>query len=120
MTLADLGADVIKIEQPSTGDDARAWGPPFQGEEAAYFLSVNRNKRSVAVDLKSTEGHESVWKLAARADVLVENFRPGTAAGLGFGFDKHSKANPGLVYASLNPWRWATKQSAACSPRAKA
>ncbi|HSU70309.1 MAG TPA: CoA transferase, partial [Micrococcaceae bacterium] len=87
MTLADLGADVIKIEQPGTGDDTRAWGPPFQGEEAAYFLSVNRNKRSMAVDLKSPEGREAVLKLAARADVLVENFRPGTAAGLGFGFD---------------------------------
>ncbi|WP_434615538.1 CaiB/BaiF CoA transferase family protein [Arthrobacter sp. A5] len=102
MTLADLGADVIKIEQPSTGDDTRAWGPPFQGEEAAYFLSVNRNKRSMAVDLKSAEGREAVWKLAARADVLVENFRPGTAAGLGFGFDELSKANPGLVYASIS------------------
>ena len=102
MTLADLGADVIKIEQPGTGDDTRAWGPPFQGGEAAYFLSVNRNKRSVAVDLKSPEGREAVLKLAARADVLVENFRPGTAAGLGFGFDDLSKVNPGLVYASVS------------------
>jgi formyl-CoA transferase/CoA:oxalate CoA-transferase len=102
MTLADLGADVIKIEQPGTGDDTRQWGPPFQAGEAAYFLSVNRNKRSIAVDLKSAEGRAAVWKLALKADVLVENFRPGTAAGLGFGFDELSQANPGLVYASIS------------------
>ncbi|HEY5223936.1 MAG TPA: CaiB/BaiF CoA-transferase family protein [Microbacteriaceae bacterium] len=102
MTLADLGADVIKIEQPGTGDDTRQWGPPFQGDQAAYFLAVNRNKRSLAVDLKSSKGREVVWKLAMRADVVVENFRPGTAARLGFGFDELSQANPGLVYASIS------------------
>ena len=85
MTLADLGADVIKIEQPGHGDDTRQWGPPFQGEEAAYFLAVNRNKRSLAVDLKSAEGLAAVRQLALKADVLVENFRPGTAARLGLG-----------------------------------
>lgn len=77
MTLADLGADVVKVEQPGQGDDTRQWGPPFQGDEAAYFLSVNRNKRSLAVDLKSPEGIAAVRQLALKADVLVENFRPG-------------------------------------------
>ena len=102
MTLADLGADVVKVEQPGAGDDTRAWGPPSQGGEAAYFLSINRNKRSLAVDLKSPEGRAAVWKLALKADVLVENFRPGTAARLGFGFEEVSAANPGLVYASIS------------------
>lgn len=102
MTLADLGADVIKIEQPGQGDDTRQWGPPFQGEEAAYFLSVNRNKRSLAVDLKSPEGLAAVRRLALKADVLVENFRPGTAARLGLGYEELSKQNPGLVYASIS------------------
>lgn len=102
MTLADLGADVIKVEQPDVGDDTRQWGPPSQGGEAAYYLSVNRNKRSVAIDLKSEHGREVVRNLALKADVLVENFRPGTAARLGFGYDELSKANPGLVYASIS------------------
>ncbi len=102
MTLADLGADVVKIEQPGTGDDTRQWGPPFQGDEAAYFLSVNRNKRSLAVDLKLTDGLALVRDLARRADVVVENFRPGTAARLGLGYDDLSADNPGLVYASIS------------------
>jgi len=102
MTLADLGADVVKIEQPGTGDDTRQWGPPFQGEEAAYFLSVNRNKRSLAVDLKSADGLALVRDLARRADVVVENFRPGTAARLGLGYDDLAAENPGLVYASIS------------------
>jgi crotonobetainyl-CoA:carnitine CoA-transferase CaiB-like acyl-CoA transferase len=102
MTLADLGADVVKVEQVGTGDDTRVWGPPFQGDAAAYFLAVNRNKRSIAVDLKSPQGRAAVWKLAMKADVLVENFRPGTAAKLGFGFEELSQANPGLVYASIS------------------
>ncbi len=102
MTLADLGADVIKIEQPGSGDDTRQWGPPFQGGEAAYFLSVNRNKRSLAVDLKTAEGLQIVQELARRADVVVENFRPGTAARLGLGYDELSRENPGLVYASIS------------------
>ncbi|WP_432396856.1 CaiB/BaiF CoA transferase family protein [Pseudarthrobacter sp. L19] len=102
MTLADLGAEVIKIEQPGQGDDTRQWGPPFQGDEAAYFLAVNRNKRSLAVDLKSPEGLEVVRELARRADIVVENFRPGTAARLGLGYEELSKDNPGLVYASIS------------------
>ncbi|HEV7167922.1 MAG TPA: CaiB/BaiF CoA-transferase family protein [Micrococcaceae bacterium] len=102
MTLADLGADVIKIEQPGQGDDTRQWGPPFQGEEAAYFLAVNRNKRSLAVDLKSPEGLAAVRRLALKADVIVENFRPGTAARLGLGYEELSRENPGLVFASIS------------------
>ena len=102
MTLADLGADVVKIEQPGTGDDTRQWGPPFQGDEAAYFLSVNRNKRSLAVDLKSADGLALVRDLARRADAVVENFRPGTAARLGLGYDDLAAENPGLVYASIS------------------
>lgn len=102
MTLADLGADVIKVEQPGTGDDTRQWGPPFQGDEAAYFLAVNRNKRSIAVDLKSPEGLKIVQELARRADVVVENFRPGTAARLGLGYEDLSRENRGLVYASIS------------------
>src|SRR5688572_31204018 len=85
MLLADMGADVVKIEQPGKGDDTRAWGPPFlhpqDGEgsrESAYYLSVNRNKRSVTLDLKSDFGREVLWKLVERGDVLVENFSPGT------------------------------------------
>lgn len=102
MTLADLGADVVKIEQPGTGDDTRQWGPPFQGDEAAYFLSVNRNKRSLAVDLKSADGLALVRDLARRADVVVENFRPGTAARLGLGYADLAAENPGVVYASIS------------------
>ena len=102
MTLADLGADVVKVEDPARGDDTRQWGPPFQGDEAAYFLSVNRNKRSIALDLKAPEGRRIAARLAASADVLVENFRPGTAARLGLGYPQLSATNPRLVYASIS------------------
>lgn len=102
MTLADLGADVIKIEQPGRGDDTRQWGPPFQNGEAAYFLAVNRNKRSAAVDLRSEEGYRAVRALADRADVIVENFRPGTMARLRLGYDEVTRTNPRVVYASIS------------------
>ncbi|MBC2867089.1 CaiB/BaiF CoA transferase family protein [Streptomyces mexicanus] len=110
MVLADLGADVVKVEDTKDGDDTRQWGPPFQGTEAAYFLAANRNKRGVCVDLKAERGRECVLRLAERADVLVENFRPGTAARLGLGYEELSARNPGLVYASISgygqtgPW----------------
>src|SRR4051794_40407361 len=90
MILADLGADVIKVEDTRTGDDTRQWGPPFQGDDAAYFMSVNRNKRSISVDLKSAKGRDAVQRLAERADVVLENFRPGTAARLGLGYEELS------------------------------
>src|ERR1043166_8036539 len=74
--LGDLGADVVKVERPGEGDDTRHWGPPFAGDDAAYFLSLNRNKRSVALDLQTPEGADAVRRLSVRADVLIENFRP--------------------------------------------
>ena len=80
MILADLGADVVKVERPGTGDDTRRWGPPFVGEDAAYFLSLNRNKRSVVLDLSTADGRHAARDLAIRADVVVENFRPGRAS----------------------------------------
>ena len=85
MVLADLGADVLKIEHPERGDDTRHWGPPFAGGESAYFLSVNRNKRSIGVDLKTDEGLEKVKSLAANADVLIENWKRGALEGMGLG-----------------------------------
>ncbi len=102
MILADLGADVIKVEDTKQGDDTRRWGPPFQGDDAAYYHSVNRNKRSLAVDLKSTQGRDLVLRLADSADVVVENFRPGTAYRLGLGFEHLSVRNPRLVYGSVS------------------
>ncbi len=102
MILADLGADVIKLENPAGGDDTREWAPPYQGDQSAYFLSINRNKRGIAVDLKDDAGREIALRLAASADVLVENFRPGTAARLGLGYPELSARNPRLVYASIS------------------
>jgi crotonobetainyl-CoA:carnitine CoA-transferase CaiB-like acyl-CoA transferase len=109
--LADHGAEVWKIEQPGTGDDTRAFGPPFHCGESTYFLSVNRNKRSLAVDLKHPAGLDLVRRLALQADVVIENFRPGTAERLGLGAKELRDANPRLVYCSLSgfgqtgPWR---------------
>jgi crotonobetainyl-CoA:carnitine CoA-transferase CaiB-like acyl-CoA transferase len=102
MTLADLGADVIKVEDARWGDDTRAWGPPFQGGEGVYFLSVNRNKRSLAVDLKNPTYRDAVCRLAADADIVVENFRPGTAARLGLGYAQVAETNPAVVFASIS------------------
>ncbi|HKF77406.1 MAG TPA: CoA transferase [Candidatus Dormibacteraeota bacterium] len=102
LLLGDLGADVIKVEPPGEGDHARRWGPPFIHGESAYFLSVNRNKRSVALDLKTEAGLAAAVELALASDVLVENFRPGTAARLGLGWDVLHERRPGLVYASIS------------------
>jgi len=102
MFLGDLGAEVVKVEQPGVGDDTRGWGPPFAGGESAYFLCVNRNKKSVTVDLKSKEGVALLRRLAERADVLIENFRPGTMDRLGLGEKKLRAINPKLIYASLS------------------
>ncbi|MER5436955.1 CoA transferase [Streptomyces sp. NPDC002790] len=101
MLLADLGAEVIKVERPGVGDETRSWGPPFADGEATYFLGVNRNKRSVALDLTGEPGREAARAIAARADVLVENFRPGTMDRLGLGYEELSALNPGLVYCSV-------------------
>jgi crotonobetainyl-CoA:carnitine CoA-transferase CaiB-like acyl-CoA transferase len=102
MTLADLGADVVKIEHPAGGDETRTWGPPFAGGESAYFLSVNRGKRSVALDLKDQEVRELALELCARADVLIENFRPGGAARLGLDYEAVRKHRPGIVYCTIS------------------
>jgi crotonobetainyl-CoA:carnitine CoA-transferase CaiB-like acyl-CoA transferase len=101
MVLADLGADVIKIERPDGGDDTRSWGPPFVGDDAAYFLSVNRNKRSIVVDLREAEGRAIARRIALRSDVVVENFRPGLMQGWKLGYDDLRSEHPGLVYCSL-------------------
>jgi formyl-CoA transferase/CoA:oxalate CoA-transferase len=102
MVLADLGARVIKVEHPGKGDDTRQWGPPFVGDESAYFLSVNRNKESVTLDFKHAEGREVLHRLIDRADVLVENFKPGTLDRAGFGWETVHARCPRLVYASIS------------------
>jgi crotonobetainyl-CoA:carnitine CoA-transferase CaiB-like acyl-CoA transferase len=102
MMLGDMGADVVKVEMPGTGDDTRAWGPPFVGTESTYYLSVNRNKRSIALDLKSELGREALWRLIDSSDVLVENFSPGTIARLGFGYEAVNARNPRMVFASIS------------------
>ncbi len=102
MTLGDMGADVWKIEHPDHGDDTRAWGPPFFGTEAAYYLFVNRNKRSAAIDLKHPEGRALVVEMALKADVLVENFRTGALAAYGLDFETLRQRNPKLIYCSIS------------------
>jgi crotonobetainyl-CoA:carnitine CoA-transferase CaiB-like acyl-CoA transferase len=102
MTLADLGADVLKIEHPAAGDETRTWGPPFAGGESAYFLSVNRGKRSVALDLKDPEGLDLALELCARADVVIENFRPGGAARLGLDYEAVRRRRPSVVYCTIS------------------
>jgi crotonobetainyl-CoA:carnitine CoA-transferase CaiB-like acyl-CoA transferase len=102
MKLGDMGAEVIKVEQPGKGDETRAWGPPFVGGESAYFLSVNRNKRSLTLNLKSAEGKEVLRKLIRKCDVLVENFRAGVMESLGFGYAAVRKISPKLVYCSIS------------------
>ena len=100
--MGDLGAEVVKVEQPGVGDDTRGWGPPFAGGESAYFLCTNRNKKSLTVDFKSADGIALVRQLAERADVLIENFRPGAMDRLGLGEKELRETNPRLVYASLS------------------
>ena len=102
MLLADMGARVIKIEHPERGDDTRGWGPPFVSGESTYFLSVNRNKESVTLDFKTPKGREVLDALIERADVLVENFRPGTLDRLGLGYTDVRSQNPRLVYVSIS------------------
>lgn len=102
MVLADLGARVVKIEQPGIGDETRQWGPPFAANGlSAYFIAVNRNKQSVAINLKHPTGQAIVRALAQRADVLIENFLPGTMARMGLGYDDLRVLNPGLIYCSI-------------------
>ena len=102
MMLADMGARVIKVERPGKGDDTRAWGPPFQAGESTYFLSVNRNKESVTLNLKHPDGRRLLDALIDRADVLVENFRPGTLDRMGLGYADLAQRRPDLVYCSVS------------------
>jgi len=109
MMLGDLGADVIKVERPGKGDESRGWGPPFVGEnysnysgESAYFLASNRNKRSLTINLKSSEGQEIIRRLAATSDVFVENYRTGVLDKMGLGYDQLHAVNPQLVYCSIS------------------
>ncbi|XP_034040200.1 succinate--hydroxymethylglutarate CoA-transferase [Thalassophryne amazonica] len=102
MILGDLGADVIKVERPGSGDDTRSWGPPFVSSESVYFLSVNRNKKSVAVDLKHPKGVKVILELAAVSQVLVENYLPGKLDQMGLGYDQISRVNPQIIYCSIS------------------
>jgi crotonobetainyl-CoA:carnitine CoA-transferase CaiB-like acyl-CoA transferase len=101
MVLADLGADVVKVERPDGGDETRTWGPPFAGGEAAYYLSVNRGKRSCAIDLAQAEGRALALDLCAGAAVVVENFKVGGAERLGVGYEQVRERNPRVVYCSI-------------------
>ena len=101
MMLADLGADVVKVERPGGGDPTRSWGPPFVEGESTYFLSTNRGKRSICIDLQDPEGVALVRRLAERADIVIENFLPGAADRLGLGFDALRESRPSLVYCSI-------------------
>lgn len=111
MVLGDLGAEVVKVERPGAGDDLRSWGPPFAPNgDSTYFMSVNRNKRSITVDLRTDAGKETIRRLAASSDVLVENFRVGMLDEMGLGYDDLRPENPGLIYCSVSgygqqgPW----------------
>lgn len=101
MILGDLGADVIKVEAVGSKDDTRAWGPPFAGGESAYYLCANRNKRAITLNLKSAKGQDAFKKLAAGADVVVQNFKTGTLERLGLGYDTLKRINPQIILASI-------------------
>jgi crotonobetainyl-CoA:carnitine CoA-transferase CaiB-like acyl-CoA transferase len=102
MLLGDMGARIIKVEQPGKGDDTRGWGPPFVGGESAYFLSINRNKESITLDFKKSAGRAVLDRLIANSDVLVENFRPGTLSKLGLDYTALAPKHPRLIYCSIS------------------
>ncbi|MFO8164546.1 MAG: CaiB/BaiF CoA-transferase family protein [Desulfatiglandales bacterium] len=101
MVLGDMGADVIKVELPGIGDETRMWGPPFAGKESAYFISLNRNKRSMTLDMKKERGKEILKSLISQSDVLVENYRLGTLDKIGFGYDEIKAINTRLIYCNI-------------------
>jgi len=102
MWMADLGAEVIKVERPGTGDETRRWGPPFVAGQSAYFLAVNRGKYGIALDLATNEGREALRRLVAESDILLHNFLPQTAARLGLSYPQLRALNPHLVYVSIS------------------
>ena len=102
MMLADMGAEVIKLEIPGRGDDSRAWGPPFKEGESAYFMSVNRNKKSMTLNLKKEKALEIIHKLIKQSDVLLENFRPGTMERLKLSYDDVKEISPNIIYCSIS------------------
>jgi formyl-CoA transferase len=102
MTLGDLGAEIIKVERPETGDDTRGWGPPWAGGEAAYYLSANRNKHSITVNLKHPDGQRLIRELAAVSDVVVENYKLGTLERMGIGWEQLQEENPRLIWATIS------------------
>lgn len=102
MWLADLGAEIIKVERPGSGDDTREYGPPFVNGESAYFMSINRNKRSMTLNFKTEEGKEILRGLLEEADVLIENFRPGTLERAGFGYEDVTEYNEDIIYTSIS------------------
>src|SRR5205823_10314840 len=102
MLLGDLGADVVKVELPGLGDDTRRWGPPFVAGESTYYLAVNRNKRSLTLNLKHPRAGELLRRLVERSDVLVENFKPGTLEALGLGYEALRQINPGVIYCAIS------------------
>jgi crotonobetainyl-CoA:carnitine CoA-transferase CaiB-like acyl-CoA transferase len=104
MLLGDLGAEVIKVERPGTGDDTRTWGPPFAGGEAAYYLCCNRNKKSITIDLKHPKGVELIKELAKTSDVFVENFTPGLMKRFGLDYETLKEINPRLIYCSITAY----------------
>jgi formyl-CoA transferase len=101
MMLGDLGAQIIRVERPGIGDETRHWGPPWVGDQSAYYLCTNRNKKSITVDLKKKEGQEIILQLAKRSDILLENFLPGSLAEMGLGYDQIRAVNPAIIYASV-------------------
>ena len=111
MMLADMGAEVLKVERPGTGDDTRAWGPPFVDGVSTYYLSVNRNKRGVTLDLKSQQGKDILWELIESADILVSNFRVGVIDALGFSFERVAERAPACIYGVINGYGSAGERS---------
>jgi formyl-CoA transferase len=101
MMLGDLGAQIIRVERPGIGDETRHWGPPWAGDQSAYYLCTNRNKKSITVDLKKKEGQEIILGLAKKSDVLLENFLPGNLAAMGLGYEQIRAVNPAIIYASV-------------------
>ncbi len=102
MILGDLGAEIIKVEIPGIGDGSRAWGPPFIKGESAYYLSINRNKKSITINLKHPKGREIIYKLVEMSDVFIENFRPSVAEKLGVSYDELKRVNPKIIYCSIS------------------